>query len=40
MVVIREEGVNEGDGVEVPARVGGNSSMFDAKEGELGSNEA
>ena len=40
VVVIREEGVDECDGVEVPARKGGNFSVFDAKEDELGSNEA
>jgi hypothetical protein len=39
VIVIREEGVDECDGVEIPAREGGNFSVFDAKEGEFGSNE-
>lgn len=39
MAVIREEGVDECDGVKVPAREGENFGVFDAKESELGSNE-
>lgn len=39
VVAVREERVDECDGVEVPLRKSRNYSVFDAKEGELGSDE-